>query len=163
MKTCSLSDLCLCEMQSCWPPAHTGTVAECEVPLWELAPLTLRPGSSAGKRWGAHSSSVTSCLPSWSLSISGSCSRVTGQRSRRLADRLGLHLEECRCWKDYISWLDMDGLSILLDELEEVTGDREVWASLPRYMYRWKRMDGWMDGFPIWHTNGKLRKEELQR
>ena len=33
-------------------------------------------------------------------------------------------------WRDYISWLAWEDLSIPLEELVEVTGERKVWISL---------------------------------
>ena len=57
-------------------------------------------------------------------------------------------------WSDYVTRLDRERLRILPDELEEVSGVREVWASLLRQLPRrpgdpapdkQKKMDGWMD------------------
>ncbi|KAI3354170.1 hypothetical protein L3Q82_018712 [Scortum barcoo] len=56
-------------------------------------------------------------------------------------------------WRDYVSQLAWERLGVPPEELEEVSGVREVWASLlrllpPRPGPRIKRMkmDGWMDG-----------------
>ncbi|TWW61046.1 hypothetical protein D4764_05G0011360 [Takifugu flavidus] len=38
------------------------------------------------------------------------------------------------CWRDYVSRLVWERLGIPLDELEEVAGEREVWASLLRLL-----------------------------
>ncbi|TWW64119.1 R2DM Retrovirus-related Pol polyprotein from type II retrotransposable element [Takifugu flavidus] len=54
-------------------------------------------------------------------------------------------------WRDYVSRLAWERLGIPPDELEEVAGEREVWASLLRLLPRdptpdkRQRMDGWMD------------------
>ncbi|KAI3369206.1 hypothetical protein L3Q82_007445 [Scortum barcoo] len=56
-------------------------------------------------------------------------------------------------WRDYVSQLAWERLGVPLEELEEVSGVREVWASLlrllpPRPVARIKqmKMDRWMDG-----------------
>lgn len=33
-------------------------------------------------------------------------------------------------WRDDISWMAWEWLSVTLDKLEEVAGEREIWASL---------------------------------
>ncbi|TWW54057.1 hypothetical protein D4764_0236820 [Takifugu flavidus] len=38
------------------------------------------------------------------------------------------------CWRDYVSRLVWERLGIPVDELEEVAGEREVWASLLRLL-----------------------------
>ncbi|KAI3351538.1 hypothetical protein L3Q82_020382 [Scortum barcoo] len=62
-------------------------------------------------------------------------------------------------WRDYVSRLAWERLGVPPEELEEVSGVREVWASLLRLLppsdptrSRIKRMkngwmDGWMDGW----------------
>ena len=57
-------------------------------------------------------------------------------------------------WSDYVTWLAWERLGILLEELEEVSGEREIWVSLLRQLppvtrprITWKKMDGWMGGF----------------
>ncbi|KAI3371761.1 hypothetical protein L3Q82_024310 [Scortum barcoo] len=59
-------------------------------------------------------------------------------------------------WRDYVSRLAWERLGVPLEELEEVSGVREVWASLLRLLPQashtgpgssgWMKMDGWMDG-----------------
>ena len=49
------------------------------------------------------------------------------------------HLEETlrktrTRWSDYVAWLAWERLGILLEELEEVSGEREVWVSLLRQL-----------------------------
>ena len=77
------------------------------------------------------------CLP---REVFGAC--PTGRRPR---DRPRTR------WRDYISQLAWERLGVLLEELVELAGKREVWASLhkllpPRPELRIKRMimDGWM-------------------
>ena len=55
-------------------------------------------------------------------------------------------------WSDYVTQLAWERLGILLEELEEVSREREVWVSLlrqlpprPGRISGWKWMDGWMD------------------
>ncbi|KAI3375367.1 hypothetical protein L3Q82_021856, partial [Scortum barcoo] len=56
-------------------------------------------------------------------------------------------------WRDYVSRLAWERLGIPPEELEEVSGVREVWASLLRLLpprpgpgSKRMKMDGWMDG-----------------
>ncbi|KAI3369559.1 hypothetical protein L3Q82_007768 [Scortum barcoo] len=56
-------------------------------------------------------------------------------------------------WRDYVSRLAWERLGIPPEELEEVSGVREVWASLLRLLpprpgpwTKGMKMDGWMDG-----------------
>ena len=37
-------------------------------------------------------------------------------------------------WSDYVTWLAWERLGILPEELEEVSGEREVWVSLLRQL-----------------------------
>ncbi|TWW78199.1 hypothetical protein D4764_11G0003200 [Takifugu flavidus] len=57
-------------------------------------------------------------------------------------------------WRDYVSRLAWERLGIPPDELEEVAGEREVWASLLRLLPPATRISGreWMDG---WMDIGK--------
>ena len=56
-------------------------------------------------------------------------------------------------WSDYVTRLAWERLGILPEELEEVSGEGEVWVSLLRELPpdlaldKWKKMDGWMDGW----------------
>ncbi|PWA15004.1 hypothetical protein CCH79_00008845, partial [Gambusia affinis] len=56
-------------------------------------------------------------------------------------------------WRDYVSRLAWERLGIPPEELVEVDGEREVWASLLKLLPRdptpdkRKKMDGWMDGY----------------
>ena len=45
------------------------------------------------------------------------------------------------CWSDYVTWLAWERLGILPEELEEVSGEREVGVSL---ISGQKWMDGWI-------------------
>ena len=72
-------------------------------------------------------------------------------------------------WSDYVTWLARERLGILPEELEEVSGVREVWASLhqtvtpatlPRISRR-KWVDGWMDIHIICQVHVKLMPEHL--
>ncbi|KAI3362067.1 hypothetical protein L3Q82_012215 [Scortum barcoo] len=54
-------------------------------------------------------------------------------------------------WRDYVSRLAWERLGVPPEELEEVSGVREVWASLLRLLpprtrsrIKWLKMDGWM-------------------
>ena len=55
------------------------------------------------------------------------------------------------CWRDYVSQLAWERLGVPPEELEEVSGDRDVWVSLlkllpPRPDPREAADNGWMDG-----------------
>ncbi|KAI3355940.1 hypothetical protein L3Q82_004487 [Scortum barcoo] len=63
-------------------------------------------------------------------------------------------------WRDYVSRLAWERLGIPPEELEEVSGVREVWASLLRLLpprpgpgLDQADENGWMDGNKYWFTN----------
>ncbi len=39
------------------------------------------------------------------------------------------------CWSDYVTWLAWEHLRVLLEELEEVPRERQVWVSLLRLLF----------------------------
>ena len=58
-------------------------------------------------------------------------------------------------WSDYVAQLAWERLGILPEELEEVSGEREVWVSQAAALTTRPQISGWkwMDGLPkLWNT-----------
>ena len=66
-------------------------------------------------------------------------------------------------WRDYVSRLAWERLGIPQEELDEVAGEREIWASLLRLLPprpdpdKRKKMDGWMDGCTVTFASQSLQ------